>query len=226
MTLSAANQLRWARPLRDGLPIASTASHWGALGGFVFDRSTGRPCLLGSQHVLAQNHRDGRVWQPAPCGMGGCECNVIARLVRGRRTIVKWNDHWYFVDAAIARIDDDLDWAWEGRIPAAGRARAGLRVRKTGPATGATEGVVVDEFHVDRVRIGGLEIEAPNQLLIQARTGQAKFSGDGDSGALVCDDEGRAVGLIWGAKDSGHAVAAPIGPVLSELGITFEMEAV
>jgi hypothetical protein len=95
-------------------------------------------------------------------------------------------------------------------------------VSKVGPGTGATDGVLLDDRHVERVRFGFVEMPVPNQLLIRSKRQGSHFASHGDSGALVCDDQGRAVGLLWGADGAGRGVACPIGPVLDQLNVTFE----
>jgi hypothetical protein len=210
----------WHRPLRSGVPIAMEGGQAGTLGAIVFDRTTGQPMLLGSHHVLMSDPADPLVWQPGPCGVSGCRCNVVGRVVRGQRTAVKWRDHWYFIDAAVAVLDADVEWQQETRTDVA-KAATGATVNKIGAATGTTHGIVVDAQHVDRVTLPKREIGAPNQLLVRALGGQVRFSADGDSGALVRDGEDRAVGLLWGAKGS-EGVACPIGPVLDQLAVSLQ----
>ncbi len=219
---AAVESLVWERPLRPGLPVATSIARTGCLGAVVFDRASGQPLLLGAQHVLDDPRGDGRVWQPSPCGDRGCQCNVVGRTLRSRRSVVLWEGHWYYIDAAVASVDAGVEWG--GTLPGMAVARTGRRVHKTGPATGRTEGFIVDDCHVERIRIGFIEIDIPNQLRIRPLSEHRQFAADGDSGAVVCDAEGLVVGLIWGADATGDAVASPIGPVLDAMQATFTVE--
>jgi hypothetical protein len=191
----------------------------GSTGAIVFDASTRQPMLLGSQHVLFEPRSDGRVWQPAPCGIAACECNVVARLSRWRRSIVAWREGWYYIDAAVAGLESGVEWV--ATAPGVASAEKGMTVRKAGAATGSTCGWIFDEHHVERIRFGSFELEVPNQLRIQPFSPNLRFAAEGDSGALVCDEKGRAVALLWGVDDWGQGIACPIGPVMQELEIEF-----
>jgi hypothetical protein len=192
----------------------------GALGAVVYDRATGEPLLLGAHHVLCDLHADGRVWQPAPCGEAGCQCNVVGQTLRGRRSIVRWRDEYFYVDAAVARIEPDVEFE-RTRSNTAAPAK-GMFVKKFGPGTGMTEGVIASAQHVDHVKFGPFALDVPNQLRICPIKPSSRFAGDGDSGSLVWDQAGRVVGLLWGADGSGQGIASPIGPISEELGIMFQ----
>ena len=77
------------------------------------------------------------------------------------------------------------------------------------------DGVVV------RYGIGNLSFD--NQIEIEG-AGSAAFSDGGDSGSLIVDDEGSAVGLLFaggdvgGRNNMGLTYANPIGAVLQNLG--------
>jgi hypothetical protein len=192
----------------------------GTIGGVVSDRATGQPLLLGCHHVV-DGGPNGVIWQPGPCGERGCACNAVGRVVRGRRSVVRWRDHWHYIDAAVAALDEDVEWTCPTEA-GVGQAAEGLRVYKVGAGTGMTRGVIVDQRHVERVRVGALEVDVPNQVLIRPLPAHARFCGEGDSGALVRDEDGRVVGLHWGANAAGEGVACAIEPVLDELGVTLQ----
>lgn len=210
------------RPLRAGLPVSS-AGRVGTLGGFAFDRATRMPCALSSHHVLMEPRGHLRVWQPSPCGEPACDCSAIGHVLRGRRSIVQWRDHWFYLDAAVIQLDSDVEWT--PSVTGVSPAVVGMRVSKHGAATGFTEGVVIETTHVDRVNLGGLSLEVPNQVLVRPLPAYGRFAARGDSGALVCNEAGHAVSMLWGADDSGRGVSSPIGPVLDHLGVTFDLEA-
>jgi len=217
---SSGTDLIWRRPLQSGLLVGVSAESSGAIGAIVLERGTRRPLLLGADHVLRTDHLGQRVWQPAPCGERGCECNVVGRVVRGKRSIVHWREHWYYIDAAVAALENDVDF--EPSVIRAKSATTGTRVSKVGPATGATVGIIADTNHVDSVRFGLVTGAVPNQILIRPHAPHECFAARGDSGALVCDDSGCAIGLLWGTDGWGRGVACPIGPVLDQLSIDFQ----
>lgn len=210
--------LAWSRPLQAGVPLSAGGELIGTLGGFATDTLTGQRILLGCQHVLGLTSH-AKVWQPAPCGEPGCECNVIGKVLRSCRSLVRWRDRWHFIDAAVVAIDDDVEVQGEAQVGIS-EAAVGMHVYKHGAATGTTRGVIVTERFADSVPLGRHAVQAPNQLLIRCATGDRGFSTVGDSGSLVRDQDGRAVGLLWGAKADGDGVACPIGPVLEEMQIS------
>lgn len=83
-------------------------------------------------------------------------------------------------------------------------------------------GIVVDDRRVDEVEMDGRRQIVPNQILIRpvgVPRSVISFSRLGDSGALVCDEEDRVVGLLWGASTGGDGLACHIEPALETLGI-------
>jgi hypothetical protein len=206
--------------------VCATTDVVGTIGAVVRSRPPDdRTCLLGTGHVLWPLRSGcGHVWQPAPCGTADCDCDHVGIAVRRSYGVVIHDGHRYFVDCAVAAVDTDVPWrpGVAGiQIAGVARARQGMRVWKIGAGTGHTTGVVVDAAHVER----GVNGPAPNQLLIRPLPGNPgphgvdRFSGAGDSGALVLDERFRVVGLLWAASLSGEAVACHIEPVLDTLAI-------
>jgi hypothetical protein len=219
----------WDRPVRPGLPLSARPGLVGTLGAIARDRRNGAALALATSHVLcpAGEACGAAVWQPGPCDQKGCDCNRVGVASRGRRGVVTHGGHRYFVDCAVARLDADVDWdaSFGGRrLGGVGRARRGARVWKLGAGSGETAGVVLDDRHEEVALEADGYRPYPNQLLIQPLTGAGggRFSVVGDSGALMCDDAGRAVGLLWGASAVGYALACPIEPVLEALAIDLE----
>ncbi|WP_419695424.1 hypothetical protein ACN2CC_02155 [Mesorhizobium muleiense] len=90
-------------------------------------------------------------------------------------------------------------------------------VRKTGPASGTTEGRILVLDHYDHPADGDARRIASGQLLIGSSDPARVFAAPGDSGAFVTDADGRAVGLLWGVTGSGDGIASPIAAVLEAL---------
>jgi hypothetical protein len=101
-------------------------------------------------------------------------------------------------------------------------ARVGERVLKRGAVTGVTEGVILDAAYFDRPLIDGQEYEAPGQILIRSADEALLFSAPGDSGAVVFDAEGRAIGLLWGSTINGEGIVCPMAPVLEQFAVRRE----
>lgn len=132
----------------------------------------------------------------------------------------------YFVDCAMARVAGAGGWLDDGTptSPAAVRIRGLARlhpldavggraprvriVRARGDAAGTVLGADVS------VTSGG----ARRQHNIAIRSAIER----GDSGAVVLDERGRAVGLVWGRDDHDPTIAyaCHIHPVLDLLGVT------
>jgi hypothetical protein len=214
-----------ARPLREGLPISARRTPSGdyvvgTVGGLV--RNERQWIMIGSAHVFPDGTN--AIWQPMPCGDGDCACNRVGATVRSVKGVVTFEGHRYYVDCGSGACDDG---AVDDGTPQALRvtdARVGLQVTKDGAGSGRTIGLVAHVKWQPFVR--DLGVRAPNQILIRpmgAAGSYPRFSVDGDSGALVRDDSGRAVGLIWGSTNNGEAIASPIRPVLHALQLLGDM---
>lgn len=131
----------------------------------------------------------------------------------------------YYVDCATARV------SYEEARPAGPLAFAGVaRVRDIDvlPARIATarllgvharaSGRIVDVAATVEREDGSL---CPNSIVIRTLPGRAPFASRGDSGALVTDRLGRAVGLLWGVDltDPAIAYACHLLPALDRLGV-------
>jgi hypothetical protein len=188
----------------------------GTLASCVKDTQTDRIHLLGTYHVLAGD----AAWTTAdetlqPAGTDG-GTGPVARLTRA-----VLDDH---VDAAIAEVTVRrlVPGVVEiGPIAGVGRAAVGKKVQKRGRTTGLTLGLV------DSVDLS-LRLPTPsgarvfrNQIGVAVAPGySARFGLAGDSGALLVDGEGNAVGLyIGGTPDGTYGVANHIGKVLSALAV-------
>jgi hypothetical protein len=122
----------------------------------------------------------------------------------------------------VAAVDDAFSlvstWHIEPRDDEVAVIEQDASVTKTGAATGSTSGVVVDTVRTETAVIDGRLRETPRQIVVRPANGVA-FSAKGDSGAILRDDRGRMVGLLWGTNASGESLACHIAPVLRVLGI-------
>jgi hypothetical protein len=70
--------------------------------------------------------------------------------------------------------------------------------------------------HNDKVQIQSKTFDVKNQLLICSQTEQA-FSEQGDSGAVIINEDHKVVGLLWGRNGNGESLACSIVPVMAML---------
>lgn len=187
------------RPLFPGLSIGHPEITAGTLGTIVKDRNDGSFAILSNNHVLANSNRASPgdlCLQPGPVDRGTAG-DVIGRLDR----FVTVQDG-VEVDAAIARLEEPFEnpLMIGGNLRLTGRtmtARRAIEVAKIGRTTGLTFG------RISAVALIDLEIGFGNRLVsfddqIEIRSPAASpFSAGGDSGSLVVDLQGNAVGLLF-----------------------------
>ncbi len=104
------------------------------------------------------------------------------------------------VDAALALPLEDSLLAEEvlGIGPVTGQtsAQLGMAVRKSGRTTGVTSGEIVQVHVTANVLVGTRTARFTDQLMA------GPMSQGGDSGSLVVDEAGRAVGLLFAGSDA------------------------
>jgi hypothetical protein len=218
------------------MKIANAKGVPGTLGGLArFVDPLGTPCtvLLTTWHTLFANHAS---WQDAIWLVderaGRPRYRQLGRTLLGKIGTVRVDGEEYFVDCAAGScfgLSPAASKDVSSGLPAIAGingAVSGMAVKKTGAGTGTTHGVIVDTAYCGSVCIDGRTQPAPRQLLVRSSDGTSPFSDAGDSGALVIDEDGRALGLVWGSTTAGDGVACPIGPVLQALNLTFEADGV
>jgi len=207
---------RW-RPAPGGVSVGHYRITAGTLGGVV--RRGGRRFILSNNHVLADSNRarpGDPVLQPGPAD-GGTREDAIATLETFVRLRFDAPDRGFtaflrrlaarlgfrpaaqapanLVDAAIARPvrDDAVDESVLGLGRPAGIAEAGVgdTVRKSGRTTGLTEGRVLATDATLQIEYDADVATFTDQIVA------GPMSQGGDSGSLVVDREGRAVGLLF-----------------------------
>ena len=233
---------RW-RPAPGGVSVGHIRITAGTLGGVV--RRQGRRVVLSNNHVLAASNaaRIGDpILQPGPADSGTRD-DAIATLERfveirfddtmaGGWSLGRWLRRLAerlglrpaaapprnFVDAAIAKpIRDDLvaDSILElERTPGIAEAGVGTTVRKSGRTTGVTEGKIVATDATVEVDYDRYVATFTDQLVA------GPMSQGGDSGSLLLDEHGRAVGLLFAGSDK-TTVFNRASRVAEALGIEF-----
>jgi hypothetical protein len=224
------------RPLLIGASVGHVDVTAGTIGAFV--TRGGKRCLLSNNHVLANedlaNPGDTIIQRGAFDG-GKPASDAIGTLLTAVRLKPGGAN---FVDAAVAEIDEDIDFdinRLRELIGGADRRLAGLGpefldegqvVHKVGRTTGPTTGRVT-AFDIDNVvvnyDIGNLRFDS--QIEIEGTEDKA-FSDGGDSGSLIVNGDMLAVALLFAGGDSGGSnglgltYANPIHRVLKDLKAT------
>ncbi len=107
-----------------------------------------------------------------------------------------------------------------GLVRSIGEATLGMRVRKSGRATGVTIGVI-DDVSAD-VTVSDLMFR--DQISVVRDDEDAIVAG-GDSGSLIADEQNLAVGLLFGGRvDGSRWIANQIQDVVDALQIRFTPE--
>lgn len=148
---------------------------------------------------------------------------MIGRVLSGKAGVVAGLNPPTFVDAAAGTLLDSDAVATSGSAPVVARqAEVGHTVVKRGAATGRTSGVVVDIAYPDLWYWEYQSANAPHQILIRSTAGDdTPFSGTGDSGAVVRNERGESLGLLWGTTARGEGVVSPMYAVALALGLRF-----
>lgn len=206
------------------VPTAGYYNSSGTLGALVRDHATGATMALTNFHVAARTlawTTSDRMTQPSmpDSGNTGTQFGSLTRAVLSEN-----------VDGAVVTLD--AGQAWEARVQDVGWvtgtavAAAGMAVQKRGRTTDHTFGSVHSVDATVTVDYGGTigRRTLRSQVRISPDTARnARFSNRGDSGSVIMDNHGNAVGLLFAGSTDGTATFAnPIAAALSELGITMQ----
>jgi len=196
----------------------------GTLGAIV--TSNGTEFLLSNNHVLSANDSLGfgtEIDQPASVHIGSRPVGSLA--MRMGLSLSGTNR----VDCALAALAYGVQVSPEilgdvGTLASANplAPSVGLRVHKTGWASGYTTGKITDVADCLAVGFDTLGcLSFKDVFLVEGNSGP--FSKNGDSGALVVDQSSqRAVGLLFAATPT-HSVACRIGSVLEYLEVKLKI---
>lgn len=238
------------RPAQPGLSIGHYRVTAGTLGAVVYDQKSGEPLILSNNHVLANscNGRNRRaslgdpILQPGSYDGGSLANDQIGTLERyiplgftalqsERAIAASIQSSWRpqasgttqigpnLVDAAVAKplqpglVEPEI--LGIGPVTGTASGELDLKLQKSGRTTGYTTGIVLIQNVVLRVDYGDAGVCIfTNQLVSDIG------SGPGDSGSLVLDLQGRAVGLLFAGGDD-ITVLNPIADVMAQLGVVF-----
>jgi len=228
VTVQAVALTRRMRPVRGGISVGHHAITAGTIATGCYDAtaSPGIPSrfyLLSNNHVLANSNVAAvgdAILQPGAYDGGTVQADTIGHL--SRFVTIQFTDGSASppvneVDAAIAEVDlVDLDRHihWVGNLRGIVPTPAvGLSLCKCGRTTGFTTGQIVNiNATVDVTYGDGKVARFIGQLVTSV------MSAPGDSGSLVADLFGNAVGLLF-AGSSRATIVNPITAVQRLLGV-------
>lgn len=195
------------RPAKGGYSVGHYRVTAGTFGTAVFDRAPypsipQKYFILSNNHVLANSNmaRVGDpILQPGRVDGGRFPADMIARLTRF--VPIRFGGPLNYVDAAIAEgnfHDLDREVYWIGHVkPARFLNRVGEIVQKTGRTTNYTTGRVTSINATVNVNYGGGRVARMARQIVTTA-----MSAGGDSGSLLCDMNGHAVGLLFAGSSS------------------------
>jgi hypothetical protein len=221
-------------PLVGGVQIQPNANWVGALGGLLYDQSSGTPVAITNWHVAdngSANPIGNPIYQPSWSDanfIGTCSRAVLGQTPTG------WVDSALVtLDSSRRRFSQQMAEISGLSTIAADSARLEQRVVKSGRTTGVTTAkidavaVVVNVNYGPPVNV----VTMRNQLMMRAApelpNPGGQVSDGGDSGSLWLDRvSNRAIGLnfageVPGDKDD-RAIANPIFAVLTAVSARFE----
>lgn len=232
------------RPLSIGVSIShgDGIAKTGTLGCFVRKRgqSSPQPLILSNNHVLANENNaqiGAPIIQPAIWDEGNFNTDRIATL---QEFVPLIPSKVNFVDAAIAKVEANtvvnlselvgigsLKGVYQGEI-GEDEDYQELIVAKVGRTTGTTWGRI-NAFELDHISLDyNPELKScifNGIMAIEGREDNQPFSRPGDSGAIIVNQKGYAVALLFAGSDIGGknnlglTYAIPIDIVLKELDI-------
>lgn len=220
--LDVDRKAKW-RPAPGGVSIGHHLITTGTLGSRVYDAYSRERLILSNCHVLAAADSDQTpranvgdpILQPGPYDGGVVETDQIASLLRwvklkeGKANVV---------DCALARPLADEDLLDEilnvGSVTTWTDPITGMPVKKSGRTTSLETGIIMDINATITVDYGIFGISFQDQII----TGN--MAKGGDSGSLLVDDVGNAVGLLF-AGSSTLTAHNKIANVMNALGISF-----
>lgn len=223
---------RFARPVPIGVSTGNAGEcSAGTIGARVKD-SSGNVYALSNNHVYALENKapiGSQVLQPGlyDTGCAYNAANVIGTL-SNFSPIAFSNSASNVVDAATAstttaNLGNSTPANGYGAPSSATQAAAiGLAVQKYGRTSSLTTGTVTAVNGIVEVGYGAGTARFVSQVIVQS---SKPFLKSGDSGSLLVTNNAAAnpVGLLFASGSSGKfAIANPIGPVLSQLGVTID----
>jgi hypothetical protein len=221
------------RPLRMGASVAHHLKTAGTLTCFVRPRgqADGPIMILSNNHVLALKNsvtaNDSTI-QPGRHDKGKHPDDRIGELYVMKK-LSRTNVN--YADGAVSRLDNEINFDYSEMGD--GVRLKGVRssfddlnnvpagVRKIGRSTGKTTGRIVATNVYITVDLDGAAYDFDQVIKVEPEAGDAFFSRPGDSGSLVVDSNGEAVGVVFAGTDYGtpYTYLIPIQSTLDRLSV-------
>lgn len=205
-------------PVQPGVACAHSAGSRGTVGCLV--RRGADLLILSANHVLARENRaplGSDIVQPSNGSIGR---RVVAELTAFEPLRATGNE----IDGAVARlVIGDVDPTLFNNVRVTSVRTAPLvqgdRLFKFGQATEEREGTYHEMTSNQAIPMRFGTYSFDRQIVVKA-SGPRAFSCGGDSGALVYDQQQRAVGIVIGGNCIDRTFVTPIEPLLTKLGVT------
>lgn len=211
------------RPLLIGVSISGGGHPGpGSIACFVLCNRTGKPMILGNEHVMKAQFGNKTVdaptiYQPSK-GNGASESDSVATYARG---ILDTR-----IDAAVAYLKDGVEYAnrtpeGETLLGSSSVHTKNMAVWKRGTASRRTEGKIVDANAAKTVphgRFGG-DINFAGQIEVKVTGIKTEFQIPGDSGSALFNSRNEIIGVMHGGGKDGGGIATPIDKVFELLDV-------
>ena len=224
--LSAQSNTAGTRPLLPGYSVGLlSGDETGTAGWFVASADDpNTPLILSNSHVIADTGLSAvgtSIVQPGRKDGGG-RSEIVGALLRS----VEFDfgaGYMNFCDAAVATLSEGVEVSTS--IPTIGTPTydpnlsitVGMTVQKTGRTTGYTTGVVQD-VHFRTLMLYPKPSGGYGNAGFRDQVLCTRYSDGGDSGSVVCDMDGHAVGLHW-AGSNAASIFSPLQFVFQALGL-------
>jgi len=223
------------RPAVGGDSIGHFMVTAGTLGCLVRDKTDGSTGILSNNHILANKDAPGFprasagdcIVQPGILDGGTCATDQIATLKRWVQLIPQGSGT-NLVDAALAQPINPGDvrntihdigcissWRSVSEVDVVSDPADPDNVQKTGRTTGYTTGKITDIDATVTINYGAYRADHEDVIATDS------MGAPGDSGSLLVDMSGKAVGLLFGGSPGVVVFYSKIQHVLNALNIEF-----
>lgn len=209
-----------------GRGIVNARGVTGTLGCMARTRGTGSLVFLTASHMLFGNGAlEGQEVRLIEEGRPG---RMIGRSLYGKAGNVADGANTVYIDCAVGSFEPEFGLPCSfppmRETETLAQPRRGAFVSKQGAASGCTFGVITGiqsrQFPMSRSRSFFLH----GQVVVQTVQTGRPFAADGDSGALVRDEDGHPLGVLWSICATGETLVAPIAPILFALNLSLLSE--
>ena len=211
------------RPLRSGYSIGGASTSAGTIGAFARD-SSGKTYIISAAHVLATNPTitSGPVVQPAIYDGGKLRSDQVATFSKST-PLHDRSPIWSLLGLAelSPTVAFDPEIQQIGQLKGVRKDLAGLlgiKVRAVGRTSGLMNGVV-EAVQLTFTMVSPNQSDGGKVITFTNGIATTRMSAGGDSGALVVDEEGYAVGVIVAGSET-MTIVAPIAQFLESFDAT------